>query len=220
MSKFLVPNRMLSSESGEPFNGQPGSLVLPYHEPGTPFLCFFLQLSSRNLQLSFYKRLANSKNEEQILALERITDFLGQRRTSSFDLSYPQPAIRSLGTSRPDPDQEHVRMTNGVGSFTYGGQSAGAGHSGFAWPVPLRGERVAAIGRHIFTCRGRVSKGASKSTLPTASGPPPLKRGLRSRAEERFIRHIVSGFLIKNHEMMREHETDEMRSSLSARARI
>ncbi len=96
--KFFVPtlrvqvpgtNRMLSSESGEPFNGQPGSLALPYHEPGTPFLCFFLQLASWNLQLSFYKRLANSKNEEQILALERITGFLGQRRTSSFDLSYP-----------------------------------------------------------------------------------------------------------------------------------
>ena len=62
--KFFVPtlrvqvlgtNRMLSSESGEPFNGQPGSLVLPYHEPGTPFLCFFLQLASWNLQLSFYE---------------------------------------------------------------------------------------------------------------------------------------------------------------------
>ena len=28
---------------------------------------------------------------------------------------------------------------------------------------------------------------AFKSTRPTASGPPPLKRGLRSRAEERFF---------------------------------
>ncbi|PZC51363.1 hypothetical protein LH53_00970 [Mesotoga sp. TolDC] len=29
------------------------------------------------------------------------------------------------------------------------------------------------------------------------------------------FRHFVSMFLVKNHEMMREHETDEMRSSLS-----
>ncbi len=71
----------LSSANGEPFNGQPGSLVLSYHEPlpPTPFSCFFLQLASWNLQLSFYKRLANSKNEEQVLALERRTDY--PRRT-------------------------------------------------------------------------------------------------------------------------------------------
>ena len=39
---------------------------------------------------------------------------------------------------------------------------------------------------------------------------------MRSRAEERFIRHIVSGFLIKNHEMIREHETDEIQVERSS----
>jgi hypothetical protein len=36
--------------------------ALSYHEPPppTPFLCFFLQLASWNLQLSFYKRSAGS----------------------------------------------------------------------------------------------------------------------------------------------------------------
>ncbi len=59
--------------------------------PPTPAFCFFLQLASWNLQLSFYKRLANSKNEEQILALERRTDYLRRaenRRTVNQVLSF------------------------------------------------------------------------------------------------------------------------------------
>jgi len=51
-------------------------------QPPTPAFCFFLQLASWNLQLSSYKRSANSKNEEQILALERRTCLLGERRTT------------------------------------------------------------------------------------------------------------------------------------------
>ena len=39
------------------------------------------QIATCHLQLSFYKRSANSKNEEQILALERRTGFFGERRT-------------------------------------------------------------------------------------------------------------------------------------------
>jgi hypothetical protein len=55
-----------------------------------------------------------------------------------------------------------------------------------------------------------------KEHTPHRKRSPPLERGLRSRAEERFIRHIVSGFLIKNHEMLREHETDEIQFECSS----
>ncbi len=47
-----------------------------------PSLCSNnIQIATCHLQLSFYKRSANSKNEEQILALERRTGFFGERRT-------------------------------------------------------------------------------------------------------------------------------------------
>jgi len=48
-----------------------------------PSLCSNnIQIATCHLQLSFYKRSANSKNKEQILALERRTGF-SRRRTES-----------------------------------------------------------------------------------------------------------------------------------------
>ena len=47
--------------NGEPFNGEPLSLLFPTTNPlpPTPAFCFFLQLASWNLQLSFNKRTAD-----------------------------------------------------------------------------------------------------------------------------------------------------------------
>jgi len=43
---------MLFSANGEPFNGQPGSLVLSYHEPATPNPVLMLFLTTCILELA------------------------------------------------------------------------------------------------------------------------------------------------------------------------
>ncbi len=84
----------LSSESGEPFNGQPGSLVLSYHEPATPAFCFFLQLASWNLQLMLF-----SANGEP---------FNG--KPGSLVLSYHEPATPNHGHRSKARTPDYIRV--------------------------------------------------------------------------------------------------------------
>ena len=73
-----------------------------------PF-AFSYNLHHWNLQLSFYKRLANSKNEEQILALERIT-FSSENHSTANPVCFGTPRT-SFFPKKKAPSRDLIHLS-------------------------------------------------------------------------------------------------------------